>query len=77
MEFSRQEYWSRLPFPSPGDHPNTGNEPRSPALQADSLSSEPPATQQNVNICVIFLVGTQVQVSLLSVYFNLFELFQK
>ena len=41
MEFSRHEYWSGLPFPSPGYLPNTGIEPRSPALQADSLSSEP------------------------------------
>ena len=41
MEFSRQEYWSGLPFPSPGDLPNPGIEPRSPALQADSLPSEP------------------------------------
>ena len=40
--FSRQEYWSGLPFPSPGDPPNPGIEPRSPALQADALSSEPP-----------------------------------
>ena len=42
MELSRQEYWSGLPFPSPGDLPNPGIEPRSPALQADSLPSEPP-----------------------------------
>ena len=42
MEFSKHEYWSRLPFPSPGDLPNPGIEPWSPALQADSLSSEPP-----------------------------------
>ena len=42
MGFSRQEYWSRLPFPSPGDLPNPGQEPRSPALQADALTSEPP-----------------------------------
>ena len=41
MGFSRQEYWSGLPFPSPGDLPNQGLEPRSPALQADSLLSEP------------------------------------
>ena len=40
--FFRQEYWSRLPFPSPGDLPNTGIEPESPALQADSLLSEAP-----------------------------------
>ena len=42
MEFSRQEYWSELPFPSPGDLPDLGIEPGSPALQADSLPSEPP-----------------------------------
>ena len=41
MEFSRQEHWSELPFPSPGDHLNPGIEPRSPALQADALPSEP------------------------------------
>ena len=38
--FSRQEYWSGLPFPSPGNLPTPGVEPRSPALQADSLPSE-------------------------------------
>ena len=37
--FSQQEYWSGLPFPSPGDLPNPGIEPGSPALQADALSS--------------------------------------
>ena len=42
MRFSRQEYWSGLPFPSPGNLPNPGNEPRSPALEADTLTSEPP-----------------------------------
>ena len=42
MEFSRQEYWSGLPFPSPGDLPDPGIEPRSPTLQADALPSEPP-----------------------------------
>ena len=41
MGFSRQEYWSGLPFPSPGDLPNPGIEPKFPALQADSLLSEP------------------------------------
>ena len=43
--FSRQEYWSELPFPSPGDLPNPGIEPRSPELQADALPSEPPGKQ--------------------------------
>ena len=42
MGFSRQEYWSRLPFPSPGDLPDPGIEPRCPALQADFLLTEPP-----------------------------------
>ena len=42
VEFSRQEYWSGLSFPSPGDLPNPGIEPESPALQADALPSEPP-----------------------------------
>ena len=42
LEFFRQEYWSGLPFPTPGDFPDPGIEPRSPALQADSLLSEPP-----------------------------------
>ena len=41
MEFSRQEYWSGFPFPSPGDLPDPGIEPESPALQADSLLYEP------------------------------------
>ena len=45
MGFSRQQYWSGLPFPSPGDLPNPGIEPTSPgspALQVDSLPTEPP-----------------------------------
>ena len=42
MGFSRQEYWSGVPFPSPGDLSDPGMEPATPALQADALSSEPP-----------------------------------
>ena len=42
MGFFRQEYWSGLPFPSPGDLPNPGIKPGSPTLQADTLQSEPP-----------------------------------
>ena len=42
MEFSRQEYWSGLPFPSSQDLPGPGIEPGSPALEADPLPSEPP-----------------------------------
>ena len=41
MEFSRPDYWSGQPFSSPGDLPNPGSEPTSPALQADSLPTEP------------------------------------
>ena len=47
MGCSRQEYWSGLPFPSPGDLPNPGIKPRSPALQADVLTSEPPGKPYN------------------------------
>ena len=46
MGFSRQENWSGLPFPSSGDLPDAGIEPRSPALQADALLSEPPVECQ-------------------------------
>jgi len=42
MGSSRQESWSGLPFSSPGDLPDSGNEPGSPVLQADTLTSEPP-----------------------------------
>ena len=41
MGFSRQEYWSGLPFPSPGDLPDPGIKPGSPAIQADALTAEP------------------------------------
>ena len=41
MEFSRPEYWNGQPFPSPGDHPSPGIEPRCPTLQVDSLPAEP------------------------------------
>ena len=48
MEFSRQEYWSGLPFPSPEDLPDPGIEPRSPTLQADSLPAEPPGKSKTL-----------------------------
>ena len=47
MGFSRQDCWSGLPFPSPGVLPDPGIEPRSPALRADALPSEPPGKPQN------------------------------
>ena len=54
MEFSRQEYWSGLPFPSPGDLPDPGIEPGSPALQADSLLSELPGKpKKSKNVTVV------------------------
>ena len=62
MEFSRQEYWHGLPVPSPGDLPNQGTEPRSPALQADSLPSEPPCRQDSHP--KIAVVGNMVNVLL-------------
>ena len=49
MKFSRQEYWNGLPFPSPGDLPDSRTEPGSPAFQADSLLSEPPG-KHTINI---------------------------
>ena len=47
MGFSRQEYWSGAPFPSPGDLPDPGIEPGSPTWQADALLSEPPGKLTN------------------------------
>ena len=49
MEFLRQEYWSGLPFPSPGDLPDPGVEPRSPALKADPL---PPEAPGKLTVCL-------------------------
>ena len=60
MEFSRQEHWSGLPFPSPRDFPNPRVEPRSPALQADSLLSEPPWWKaQNMKHTTLTIVPMQ------------------
>ena len=56
MGFSRQEYWSGLPCPPPGDLPNPGIELRSPSLQADSLASEPPGKP-------IFILSTSISSS--------------
>ena len=52
MEFSSQEYWSELPFPPPGDLSDPGIKPWSPALQADSLLSEPPGKSLDKTVCV-------------------------
>ena len=50
IRFSRQEYWSELPCPPPGGLPNPGIEPRSLALQASSLPSEPPQKPKNTGV---------------------------
>ena len=52
IAFSRQEYWRGLPFPSPGDLPDPGIEPRSPALQADSLPTELPGKPQCISVLI-------------------------
>ena len=57
MEFSRQEYWSGLPFPSLGDLPNRGIEPGSPALRADALPSEPPGKPSSLITQLIGKLG--------------------
>ena len=56
--FSRQEYWSGLPCPPPGDLPDSGIKPRSPSSQADSLPSETPGKTKNTGVgCHSFLQG--------------------
>ena len=68
MEFSRQEYWSGVPFPSPGDLPDSGIKPRSLALQADSLLSKPSGgpslREEQLNKCQApnssLLTGTRI-----------------
>ena len=60
MRFSRQEYWSGLPFPSPGDLPNPGIEPSSPAFQADTLTSEPPG----MGMCAMVMVVSALELAL-------------
>ena len=57
MGVSRQEYWSGLPFPSPGDLPKPGIEPRSPTLQADTLPSELPGKPDLVHTPVLIAYG--------------------
>ena len=55
MGSSRQEYWSGLPFPSPGDLPDPGIKPESPALEADALTSEPPGNLINAGAVTVGL----------------------
>ena len=53
MGFFRQAYWSRLPCLPPGDLPNSETEPTSPALQADSLLTEPPGKPMCIQVCIL------------------------
>ena len=62
MRFSRQEYWSGLPFPFPEDFPDPGIEPGSPALQADALPSEPPGKQGFIMINYFLVCDKAVSV---------------
>ena len=68
MEFSRQDYCSGLPFPSPGVLPDPGIEPRSPVLQADTLTSEPPGNHLYTadQFCLLWVI------SLSDKYFEVF-----
>ena len=73
MGFSRQEYWSELPFPSPGDLPDPGIEPKSSALQADSLQSESPGNppkRQSLNYVQHFVTPWTACQSPLSMEFS-------
>ena len=56
-EFSRQEYWSGLPFLSPGDLPDPGIEPGSPSLQADALLSEPSGKPNKGSVKIFKVLG--------------------
>ena len=69
MGFPRQEYWSGLPFPSPGALPNPGIEPRSPAVRAYALTSEPPGKPI---IGLVLRCNTKKPVWSLEVFFILF-----
>ena len=60
MEFSRQEYWSGLPFPAPGDLPNPRIEPGSPTSEADTLSSEPPGKPESTSRAAVIHELTHV-----------------
>ena len=65
MEFSRHEYWSGFPFPSPGNSPNPGMKPRSPALQADCLPSEPPGKPKFMSTTLLsWLINCQYRKSI-------------
>ena len=64
MEFSRPEYWSGQPFPSPGDLPNPGIKPRSPTLRADSLPAEPQGKPKNTGVGSLSLLQLPLEAPL-------------
>ena len=70
MAFSRQKYWSGLPFASPGDLPDPGIEPGSPALQADALLSEPFIISIDISFEIIMKPYMYKTVENLLVYFS-------
>ena len=71
MEFHRQEYWSGLPFLSPGDLPNPGAKPVFPALQADSLLSEPPGKPNTILSLFFTNIYTKIYLTKKRVSFTL------
>ena len=76
MGFSRQEYWSGLPFPSPGDIPNPGIEPESPTLQADALTSEPPGKAVKEELLCslqLWVTGAEFQWELVGIFCGAFN----
>ena len=75
MGFSRQQSWSGLPFPSPGDLPNPGIKPGSPALQTDALPSEPPGKSCNENALLqrVFVFTSARHLRALPVWDHLFK----
>ena len=75
MGFSRQEYWSGLPFPSPGDLPEPGIEPGSPAFQEDALTSEPKTRKGLLKAgCLSSKPNDQVQALGLTIWICLWEI---
>ena len=79
MGFHRQEYWTGLPFPSPGDLPNPGIKLGSPALQADSLLNEPPRKPKTSNLFVALVeINTNIYIYIciyIYIYIYLFILY--
>ena len=73
MGFSRQEYWSGVPFPSPGDLPNPGIEPGSPTLEADALTSEPPGNRYH-NCVYLFVHRVERSQTHLSIWVHMHAL---